>query len=227
MGGIVFALIISIGIPVTVLIYAIIQRQIRPFILGVFAFIGSQVLFRIPILQLLEAHSVTYTMFQAMKPVMFAIVLGLSAGVVEESARFMMMRYLMPKRSWQSGLLFGAGHGGIEAILFVGFSAIVVLFSTSVTMYGNQFYIGGTERLFAMLFHIGLSLLVLRSVMERHYLLLIVAILLHGAVNSLVGIVPLYFSSTSSLIVIELSLVIVSISLFVYSVYLKRKGVFS
>src|SRR5699024_1750924 len=97
MGGIIFALIISIGIPVSFFIYAIIQKKMRAFFLGVLAFVGSQVLFRIPILQLLEAKSVTYTMFQAMQPVLFAIVLGLSAGIVEEGARFIMIRYLLPK----------------------------------------------------------------------------------------------------------------------------------
>src|SRR5699024_1620619 len=111
--------------------------------------------------------------------------------------------------------------------LFLGLGAILVLIVPSMDMGGTEFYIGGIERLFAMLFHIGLSLLVLRSVRERRGLYLIVAILLHGFVNSLVGIVPLIFAPGHSLFVIELSLVITSVSLFIYTLYLHRKGVFS
>lgn len=226
MGGNLFALIISIGIPVGFLIYAVIRKQLRAFLLGVLAFVGSQVLFRIPILQLLGEHSVTYSMFQAMQPLLFTIVLALSAGIVEESARYIFMRYLLREQSWQSGLLFGAGHGGIEAILFVGISAIVASFSTRDAMYNTEFFIGGIERLFAILFHIGLSLLVLRSVREGRFSLLVVAILLHGFVNSLIGIIPLIFATTHSLFVIELSLAITATSLFIYNLYIKRKGVF-
>ena len=47
-----------------------------------------------------------------------AIFLGLSAGVFEEGARFLILRFwLKDARSWRKGVLFGAGHGGAEAII--------------------------------------------------------------------------------------------------------------
>ena len=47
-----------------------------------------------------------------------AIFLGLSAGVFEEGARYLVLRWWAKNaRSWRSGILFGAGHGGAEAII--------------------------------------------------------------------------------------------------------------
>jgi uncharacterized membrane protein YhfC len=50
-----------------------------------------------------------------------AIILGLSAGLFEEIARYAGYRWWAKEaRSWSKGLLYGAGHGGIEAILIGG-----------------------------------------------------------------------------------------------------------
>jgi uncharacterized membrane protein YhfC len=47
-----------------------------------------------------------------------AILLGLSAGIFEECARFGMFRWwLKDQRSWKTAIVAGAGHGGIEAII--------------------------------------------------------------------------------------------------------------
>jgi uncharacterized membrane protein YhfC len=44
--------------------------------------------------------------------------LGLSAGLFEETARFLTFRYwARDARTWRDGLMTGAGHGGIEAML--------------------------------------------------------------------------------------------------------------
>jgi uncharacterized membrane protein YhfC len=44
--------------------------------------------------------------------------LGLSAGIFEEGARYLMYRFWAKKaRSWDEALMIGAGHGGVEAIL--------------------------------------------------------------------------------------------------------------
>jgi uncharacterized membrane protein YhfC len=46
-----------------------------------------------------------------------AIFLGISAGIFEEGARYLVMRWwAKDTRSWRKGVLFGAGHGGAEAI---------------------------------------------------------------------------------------------------------------
>jgi len=52
------------------------------------------------------------------QPIFNAVILGLSAGLFEEVARFAGYRWwAKDARSWSKGLLYGAGHGGMEAIL--------------------------------------------------------------------------------------------------------------
>jgi len=46
------------------------------------------------------------------------LLLGLSAGVFEEGARFLVYRFWIRRaRSYREGVIFGLGHGGTEAIL--------------------------------------------------------------------------------------------------------------
>lgn len=68
------------------------------------------------------------------QPIFNAIVLGLSAGIFEEIARYAGYRWwAKDARSWSKGLLYGAGHGGIEAILV---AALVIY--TFLQMYALQ-----------------------------------------------------------------------------------------
>jgi len=47
-----------------------------------------------------------------------AVFLGLSAGIFEECARYLVLRlWARDARSWRKGILFGAGHAGAEAII--------------------------------------------------------------------------------------------------------------
>ena len=56
-----------------------------------------------------------------------ALLLGLSAGVFEEGARFLVYRlWIRRARTYREGVLFGMGHGGAEAIA-VGVLAILQL----------------------------------------------------------------------------------------------------
>jgi len=47
-----------------------------------------------------------------------AIVLGLLAGLFEETARYVLFKFILKKsRTWQEGIFVGLGHGGTEAII--------------------------------------------------------------------------------------------------------------
>lgn len=222
--GVIFAIFISVILPVIAFVYACLKKRYFPFLLGVIAFVGSQILFRIPILQYLQNNSISYTKFSVVQPVLFVILIGLSAGIVEEIAGFIMIRYFMKQRDWQAGFLFGAGHGGIEALLLVGVSVVPILFSITAPVLGTQLFVGGIERLFAMLLHIGLSIIVLQGVVKRKFFYVLMAILIHGFVDSLVGLVPLFMNPQVALIVVEVSLAVIAIAVFSYSLFLKRKG---
>ncbi len=224
MAGVSFATFISIGLPLIVLVYALSRRRLSAFLFGILAFVGSQVLLRIPLLEYVSTHSTGFVMLSATQPFLFAIVLGLSAGIFEELARYLVMRFLMKRRDWQAGFLFGAGHGGIEAVLFVGIPVITLLLTPSSLTDNATYLVGGVERFFAMMLHIGLSIIVLQGVVRKKFSYVLVAIAIHGFVDSLVGIIPLYVPKAYILPVLEVTVAVIAFAVFYYSLLLKRKG---
>ena len=136
----------------------------------------------------------------------------LSSGLFEESTRWLVLRHMARRtRSWQDGVGFGLGHGGIEAILVVGTSAVggIVLLalahqgvlpggdlppgaaqqlhsqvSALEALTGVMVGAGVYERALAIVLHVALSLLVLRGVVTDRRRLWLLAIWLHCAYNA-------------------------------------------
>ncbi|MBJ8112854.1 YhfC family intramembrane metalloprotease [Bacillus cereus group sp. N6] len=225
MNGLIFTTMICFGLPLVALLYAVWKKRYIPYMLGVLAFVVSQILIRIPILNYVNGISTDFQMFSIMQPVLFVLLLSLSAGIFEEIARFIAMRYFMKQRDWQSGFLFGAGHGGIEAVLIVGIPVISLLLSRTVIQNGDSYYFGGIERIFAMILHIGLSFIILQAVAQKKFRYVFYAILIHGTANALAGIISLYVPGKSGIIMSEVSIAICALLVFSYSFTLKRKGV--
>lgn len=140
-----------------------------------------------------------------------ALVAGVSAGICEEGARWIVLRFFARRtRGWRAGLQFGAGHGAAEAIIFgvlalVNVIAIIALRSVDPAALGlagapadqlaaaqaaywnTAAYtpaIAGLERVFAITLHITLATLVMRSVTRGQPLYLLAAIGLHTATNA-------------------------------------------
>ncbi|MED0952419.1 YhfC family glutamic-type intramembrane protease [Bacillus mobilis] len=225
MNGLIFTTMISFGLPLVALLYAFWKKRYIPYMLGVLAFVISQILIRIPILNYINGTSTNFQMFSVMQPVLFVLLLSLSAGIFEEIARFIAMRYFMKQRDWQSGFLFGAGHGGIEAVLIVGIPVISLLLSQTVIQNGDSYYFAGIERIFAMVLHIGLSFIVLHAVVQKKFRYVVYAILIHGAANAIASFISLYVPGKSGIIMSEVSIAICAVLVFSYSFILKRKGV--
>lgn len=225
MFGTIFAIIISVGLPIFAFLYAWKKKRYIPFLLGVLAFVVSQMLLRLPLLEFLQKNSTDFIFFSMTQPILFAILLGLTAGIFEETARFIAMRYTMKQRDWMSGFLFGTGHGGIEAVIFVGMPAFQYVFSPFAIALGDQFLIGGIERFFAIILHIGLSIIVLQAVVHKKVFYLLVAIIIHTFVNASVGILPLFIRGNESVIVLEIVIAVVALAVLLYTLWIKRKGV--
>lgn len=163
------------------------------------------------------------------------IVLALTSGIFEEGARYLVLRWgAKGVRDWKEGLMYGAGHGGIEAILIVGGTAIsnLVLLMTADTMLAQ---LGQTapdqvaavtsqidavraltwlpitlsiwERAIAITLHMGLSLLVLLGVLRRNFRLVLAAMLIHATFNG-VALVVLRYTNT---ITVEAALTVVAL----------------
>lgn len=122
-----------------------------------------------------------------------------TAGLFEESARFVAFRLLIKERSWEDGVMYGAGHGGFESMLLAGVAvlgtAIVIAFFPS-TMPPEQLQaiaalpaylplVGLYERLVAITIQIGLSVLVLQCFIHMRLIYLGIAIALHFMINFL------------------------------------------
>ena len=125
---------------------------------------------------------------------MVALLLGLSAGIFEECARYGMFRWwLKDKQSWNTAVIAGAGHGGIEAII-LGVIVMVVYMNMvalrnsdpsnlnltpdqlEITRQQIQIYwstpwydtlFGAIERAFTIPFHIMASVVVLQVFTRR------------------------------------------------------------
>ena len=127
--------------------------------------------------------------------VITAVFFGLSAGVFEETARYLAYRFWAKDAcTWKQGMMMGAGHGGIEAMLL----GLLGLINTSILLgmrngvmleivpveqmalveqqiaaiFGLPWYmtlLGVVERIFAICFHLSASLLVMQVFVRRQH----------------------------------------------------------
>ncbi len=140
-----------------------------------------------------------------------AVVLGLTAGLCEEIARYLVYRWwITSARTWRQALMFGAGHGGVEAIIigalagltFINMVALHDMPASALPVPVEQqalaaqqiaaywaapwtlSVLGAVERACALCFHVSASVLVLQSIKRRNRLWLVAAILWHAALNA-------------------------------------------
>ena len=194
-----FTIFISIILPVGAGILLSVKKKgyLKPVLLGAATFTVVQFLTRVQALNLL-GMTAWYNMFAMSQPVLFALFLGATAALFEEGGRWLTMTLFMKKKHRVSdGIAFGVGHGGIEAILFVGIGMTVGLLSGNPAPSSDAF-ITGIERLMTMVIHISWSVMVLKSVVLKKPSWLILAFVLHTAVDmgavllGQAGIAPLW-----------------------------------
>jgi len=162
------------------------------------------------------------------------IVLGLTAGLCEESARYLVYRYwLKEARTWRPAVLFGVGHGGIESVMtgllvLVTVLNAVALRNVDPTTLGlspdqtaavaseiAEFWnmprymplLAGAERLMAILFHLSAAALVLQAFRTGRIWPLPAAIVWHAVTNA----VAVYINTTWGPIAAEGSLAMLSL----------------
>ncbi|MGD8237551.1 MAG: YhfC family glutamic-type intramembrane protease [Armatimonadota bacterium] len=141
-----------------------------------------------------------------------AVLLGLTAGLCEEIARYVAYRrFLKDARSWREALMFGAGHGGVEAMILgalagLGLLNMVLLRNEGLlplslpaetreavreTVAGywsapwHASLLGAFERVWAMCLHLSLAVMVLQALTRGRLVWLGAAIGWHAAVNAI------------------------------------------
>lgn len=242
----ILSIFISIGIPLCSLIYILLKkkRYIKSYFMGVLVFVVSQIILRLPIIQVVLPKFDWYGNMQIFYPVVYIIFLSFTAGIFEEIGRFIGFKGLKKNRTWQDGIAFGLGHGGIEAMLIVGLTNIGNMsivnainngtfdstkFGISESQVLNAFkgitnldiVLGGVERISAMILHVFLTIIVLYAIKERKKVYLLVSIVLHGLVNFIV--VSLANNGVSNLI-IELGFFMLAVVMLI--MILKSKKIF-
>lgn len=203
---------ICIILPVILLIYLYRKEKIsvKAALIGAAAFIISQIVLRIPLLRLLSSQ-MWYVEFSTSRW-FSALFLGLTAGLFEETARFIGLKYLLKgKLQWKNGIAFGLGHGGAEAIIIVGLTlindivysimintgrfesfisgkasanTIQLIKNTLVNTNPYVFLLPGLERILAITAHVAFTLVVLYGIRNKKDYYLLYAILLHALLDA-------------------------------------------
>jgi uncharacterized membrane protein YhfC len=141
-----------------------------------------------------------------------AIVLGLLAGIFEETARWILFKFSLKNvKTWAEGILVGVGHGGVEASLLgilalISVVSMIAMRNADISAFGvppeqmdlarqqvEEFwstpvylaFLGLIERAFAISLHLSLSVMVLYSVVYKKPVWFWIALLWHAIVDAL------------------------------------------
>lgn len=163
--------------------------------IGAATFVGSKLL-HLPVVALLQPLLLSRLDPESVGGLAAsAAFLGLAAGLFEESARYLTYRYwARDARSWRKGLMLGAGHGGVEAILLALFFFANIAFLAGLraglfsqllpaemlasareraeilfTVPWPQTILGALERVSALALHLALSIMVLFCFTRRRF----------------------------------------------------------
>lgn len=223
LGAVVFAvavrslnavLMIAMPLALGVYLYRKLGAEWRLFGIGALTFVVSQV-FHIPFNTWVLDRFIARLGLDPAVVVqlgLIALLLGLSAGIFEETARYVVFRVWLTEKSdrtWRSSLMLGAGHGGIEAILLgilvaYGFiqlfalrdanlEALIPVDQVEVTrgqlevFWSAPWYaaiLGAVERAAALGVHLSASVLVLQAFNRKQNLWLLLAIGWHTLVDA-------------------------------------------
>ena len=195
-----------------------------------------------PVQMGLSEHAVSR--FLNARPVLWAFVLGLFPGVFEETGRLVAFRTLLRKRSnRETAVTFGLGYGGFEVMMILGMTyvsyiAVYVLIKSgayssfpeevmpqffAIALEIDSFSTGTlvlavAERVFAVLLHTGLSIMVFYACRDKKYVLYLLAVVLHTLLDFIACLsIPLW--------VIEIIVALFGTGVFLVSyrlLYLKR-----
>jgi uncharacterized membrane protein YhfC len=210
----VVAILVEIGLPLGLALIFLRRYRLGWGLVGVgvLTFIGSQVV-HLPLL-----YGLSY-LFQVgilpppptwLRPYFNPILLGLLAGLCEETARWVGYRLVKQKgNSWGGALTMGIGHGGIEStivgvLVLVNFVLVLIAgpnglpqlgISKSVidSFWSTTWYMplaGGVERITAVTCHLFMSVLVWQAVSKRNAWWYVGAVFFHAALDGVVT----YFS---------------------------------
>jgi uncharacterized membrane protein YhfC len=162
----------------------------RIFWLGALVFVVSQLVLRLPLVGALQAAIAPQLAGSPALSFALGAGLALTAALFETGGRWVGYRFLLRRdpKTWDTGVMFGLGHGGIESALLIGGLAIVQLAALLTTTEAQLAAMpvaqadalrtlaagvaagpawlglsGAYERVMAVVFHVAMSVLVLQT----------------------------------------------------------------
>ena len=153
------------------------------FILGFLSFFVSQILIRLPLLNDFLYKNPHFMVYQLKHALLAGCLIAISAGVFEESFRFLFRRFLVKESSKiYESIVFGFGHSLMEIVYI--FVPVIMTSGFSVLS-----PLGIMERIVATLLHIELSIIIWNGFLaNKKYVYLFLAILLHSICDMLIPI---------------------------------------
>lgn len=212
--GMVFSLAVSVGVPVVLLV--LLKKRTGAKLISAAYGACTFILFALVLESLL--HRLMFAVFGERLTGnlwFYALYGGLAAGLFEEGGRWITMKFLMKQRlDRDNALMYGAGHGGVEAILLTGLTYVNNLAASVMINSGAMtgtlealdeavraetvaqlsglwttpawlFFVAGLERVGAIALHVGLSCLVYRAVKTGRWSLWLLALALHASVDAM------------------------------------------
>lgn len=195
--GMMFSLVAALGLPIGLFIYLWRKKKAAFFSFGT----GLLVF----VIFALTLESIVHSLvFQATgnlilgNPFLYALYGALMAAAFEETGRYLGMKFVMRNYlTKENALMYGVGHGGIEAILLLGLASINNLVNSTMINSGSMngvlegldeatrqtaiqglsalwetsallFFAAGFERIVAVFLQIALSVLIYRAVKEKN-----------------------------------------------------------
>jgi len=189
------------------------EKRILWFFLGSACFIIAQPLLRLPILNYLQ-QSTDFLLVYTLNPLLIGIAIAFSAGVFEEGFRFLFKQFLLQPAEcvFSQPVIFGLGHGIAEALM--------VLVPAFMVIPVSQLGLATLERVLAVILHVTLTVVVWNGFQKKQRALyLVLAITIHGLVNSLI---PVLSPFPDSVILTEGALAAVVVVMVGYTYYSKK-----
>jgi uncharacterized membrane protein YhfC len=190
----------------------------RYFGYGALIFLLSQLLTRIPAVQVIQIAIAPQLEASQTLLITWIAVLSLTAGLFEEVGRYLGYRWLMKRetKSWRKAIMYGLGHGGLESMLLIaGLSLVGLVSLLAIAATGLDAIpleqqetvrqsleavsalpdwsplLGAWERLWVVPIHVAFSVLVLDVFHQNRLIWLWIAILAHTLLNFVSIGVPL------------------------------------
>lgn len=249
--GMVFSLVVSVGLPIVLGI--IVYKKTHAKVSSCFIGAGIFVVFALILEQIM--HTIVLAINPAFQShtVLFGLYAALAAGLFEETGRLVAMKFFMKKNLDKgNALMYGVGHGGVEAILLVGLTYVnniviaIMINAGTIQLSMSQlepamqkatyqqlqplwmspsyvFYMAGVERVAAVILQICLSVLVYKCVKTGQKKFIAGAILLHFLVD-FVTVVTAGFGMPMWAVEIEVVVIAAIIAWGVVKIYRKDEA---